>query len=205
MVLSQMAEAYDIQPASRRPDFSAAANAAKEAEPKRFPRSGRKWQGAMEGVPRSWRLCGAARCAIGADGSATRHHRHRPGASATVCPTAEKIMAPPFGGQFDHKQIRRKIWSGRWDSNPRPQPWQGCALPLSYTRIHRPSGRGLYGPSRARLQDRKIRLTPDCDSFFGSTGTGAWTRSDTAKSPPNGSICRARQDRPSLADRAAIG
>src|SRR6476660_9866019 len=19
------------------------------------------------------------------------------------------------------------IWSGRWDSNPRPQPWQGCA------------------------------------------------------------------------------
>src|SRR5262249_38659866 len=27
------------------------------------------------------------------------------------------------------------IWSGRWDSNPRPQPWQGCALPLSYTRV----------------------------------------------------------------------
>ncbi len=27
------------------------------------------------------------------------------------------------------------FWSGRWDSNPRPQPWQGCALPLSYTRI----------------------------------------------------------------------
>ena len=26
-------------------------------------------------------------------------------------------------------------WSGRGDSNPRPQPWQGCALPLSYTRI----------------------------------------------------------------------
>ena len=29
-----------------------------------------------------------------------------------------------------------EIWSGRRDSNPRPQPWQGCALPLSYTRIH---------------------------------------------------------------------
>ena len=26
------------------------------------------------------------------------------------------------------------IWSGRRDSNPRPQPWQGCALPLSYAR-----------------------------------------------------------------------
>jgi hypothetical protein len=29
----------------------------------------------------------------------------------------------------------RVYWSGRWDSNPRPQPWQGCALPLSYARI----------------------------------------------------------------------
>src|SRR3569832_670880 len=27
-----------------------------------------------------------------------------------------------------------KQWSGRRDSNPRPQPWQGCALPLSYAR-----------------------------------------------------------------------
>ena len=25
-------------------------------------------------------------------------------------------------------------WSGKRDSNPRPQPWQGCALPLSYFR-----------------------------------------------------------------------
>jgi hypothetical protein len=28
-------------------------------------------------------------------------------------------------------------WSGRRDSNPRPQPWQGCALPLSYARAPR--------------------------------------------------------------------
>ena len=26
-------------------------------------------------------------------------------------------------------------WSGRRDSNPRLQPWQGCALPLSYARL----------------------------------------------------------------------
>ena len=25
-------------------------------------------------------------------------------------------------------------WSGRWDLNPRPSPWQGDALPLSYSR-----------------------------------------------------------------------
>ena len=30
-----------------------------------------------------------------------------------------------------------KDWSGRRDSNPRPQPWQGCALPLSYARADR--------------------------------------------------------------------
>ena len=36
-------------------------------------------------------------------------------------------------------------WSGRWDSNPRPQPWQGCALPLSYTRTLRPAGRYPVG------------------------------------------------------------
>src|ERR1700709_657497 len=29
----------------------------------------------------------------------------------------------------------KKIWSGRRGSNPRPRPWQGRALPLSYTRI----------------------------------------------------------------------
>ena len=42
------------------------------------------------------------------------------------------------------------VWSGRRDSNPRPQPWQGCALPLSYARsgdlgtvrLARPSGAG---------------------------------------------------------------
>src|SRR3954452_5612752 len=30
---------------------------------------------------------------------------------------------------------RGRDWSGRRDSNPRPRPWQGRALPLSYTRI----------------------------------------------------------------------
>ena len=33
-------------------------------------------------------------------------------------------------------------WSGRRDSNPRPQPWQGCALPLSYART---AGRNRRG------------------------------------------------------------
>src|SRR6056297_2891636 len=29
---------------------------------------------------------------------------------------------------------RQKKWSGKRDSNSRLQPWQGCTLPLSYSR-----------------------------------------------------------------------
>ena len=29
---------------------------------------------------------------------------------------------------------QRKNWSGKGDLNPRPSPWQGDALPLSYSR-----------------------------------------------------------------------
>src|SRR5690242_6462603 len=48
----------------------------------------------------------------------------------------------PDGGFFG-------VWSGRRDSNPRPRPWQGRALPLSYTRIrgnpYHSGGGGLQG------------------------------------------------------------
>lgn len=27
------------------------------------------------------------------------------------------------------------LQSGRWDSNPRPSPWQGDVLPLNYARV----------------------------------------------------------------------
>ncbi len=33
------------------------------------------------------------------------------------------------------EKIEAIQWSGRRDSNPRLQPWQGCALPLSYARL----------------------------------------------------------------------
>jgi hypothetical protein len=47
----------------------------------------------------------------------------------------------------------KENWSGRRDSNPRPQPWQGCALPLSYTRSRGESRKQrVYGRTRRRLQ-----------------------------------------------------
>ena len=49
-------------------------------------------------------------------------------------------------------------WSGRRDSNPRPQPWQGCALPLSYTRIRLGS---RYFPVLSILQKSLAFATGD--------------------------------------------
>ena len=37
-------------------------------------------------------------------------------------------------------------WSGRRDSNPRPPPWQGGALPLSHFRTRRPGGADASRP-----------------------------------------------------------
>jgi hypothetical protein len=33
-----------------------------------------------------------------------------------------------------HHERKTKYWSGKRDLNPRPSPWQGDALPLSYSR-----------------------------------------------------------------------
>ena len=35
---------------------------------------------------------------------------------------------------LDFGSSTRRRWSGKRDSNPRPSPWQGDALPLSYSR-----------------------------------------------------------------------
>ena len=50
--------------------------------------------------------------------------------------------------------IRRKSWSGRRDSNSRPSPWQGDALPLSHFRIKilLVEGGG-FEPPKAQLTD----------------------------------------------------
>src|SRR4030042_6489683 len=39
------------------------------------------------------------------------------------------VKMPTAGGDRPPSQ------SGRWDSNPRPSPWQGDVLPLNYTRL----------------------------------------------------------------------
>ncbi len=43
------------------------------------------------------------------------------------------LSESPVGGQID-RLCCKESWSGKGDLNPRPSPWQGDALPLSYSR-----------------------------------------------------------------------
>ena len=54
----------------------------------------------------------------------------------------------------------KKFWSGRRDSNPRPRPWQGRALPLSYTRIREIGGD--HAPATGRAMPNAHR---ECNSL----------------------------------------
>ncbi len=80
----------------------------------------------------------------------TANDRQQPGADGGAYCHAESLWLDSRGPHRERKTsrndeaARRRLivsltfgwenWSGRRDSNPRPQPWQGCALPLSYTR-----------------------------------------------------------------------
>ncbi len=74
----------------------------------------------------------------------TLHHSRKPPKHRWNAPCAASPMLPRHRGQAEEakngpegpSQLNDidKNWSGRRDSNPRPQPWQGCALPLSYAR-----------------------------------------------------------------------
>src|SRR4051812_24427941 len=68
--------------------------------------------------------CGA--CASGIDRTAVHNKSEcNPALTGRACGHCSRKVGPEIP----------KFWSGRRDSNPRPRPWQGRALPLSYTRI----------------------------------------------------------------------
>ena len=75
-------------------------------------------------------------------------------------------------------------WSGRRDLNPRPSPWQGDALPLSYSRLvlikyigwaaHGQRGRGLFCTIQVRLEwgeDLSAEVRDDSDAVCASIGS----------------------------------
>src|SRR6266478_1056615 len=65
----------------------------------------------------------------------------------------------------------KKSWSGRRGSNPRPRPWQGRALPLSYTRIREIGGDRSPAIGRAMPNAaRECNSPPDGPESAGLTG-----------------------------------
>src|SRR6476661_6239472 len=64
-----------------------------------------------------------------------------------VC-TALQAVASPLG--HSTVKVESNLSSGRRDSNPRPQPWQGCALPAA-PRPHAPcNSRRMFSVVRLR-------------------------------------------------------
>src|SRR5208337_2062906 len=77
-------------------------------------------------------------------------------------PAGKSPLAEQAGG-------KQKIWSGRRGSNPRHRPWQGRALPLSYSRSTGKLYR-IFGQERplaaARLVTRGRRYANSTSIFF---------------------------------------
>ena len=66
------------------------------------------------------------------------HHASRicPFRSGKRASNGRRSDRDPLGELFFKLDCNNEVetWSGKRDSNSRPQPWQGCALPLSYSR-----------------------------------------------------------------------
>jgi hypothetical protein len=77
----------------------------------------------------------------------------------------------------------RPTWSGRRDSNPRPPPWQGGALPTE----PRPRGSsGYQGPRADRKRRQRVPVEPNppsprCDPGSSATSTGSTMANGTTK------------------------
>src|ERR1700757_2745954 len=74
-----------------------------------------------------------------------------------------ETKSPPCERAFVKFRIRG-TWSGRRDSNPRPRPWQGRALPLSYTRVranpYHSGGGGLQALAQPRQAAASCPMAP---------------------------------------------
>src|SRR3989304_3711488 len=71
---------------------------------------------------------------LGAHELCTMNHERYLEAAPGLEP-GNKGFAPPSLGHWAPPP--RHPWSGKRDLNPRPSPWQGDALPLSYSRLER--------------------------------------------------------------------
>jgi hypothetical protein len=81
--------------------------------------------------------------------SRKRKHLDPEGEIARLPSVHSETKSPRHARAFVKRCQFKKSWSGRRDSNPRPRPWQGRALPLSYTRIREFGGTEAPATGRA--------------------------------------------------------
>jgi hypothetical protein len=55
--------------------------------------------------------------------------------SHPLAPSPQSRVDHPFTATVESGLYQGLLWSGRRDSNPRPSPWQGDALPLRHFRV----------------------------------------------------------------------
>ena len=99
----------------------------------------------------------------------TRSALHTPQAKS-IPPANKKDRNPIPSDSCPCRTFCRALWSGKRDSDPRPPPWQGGALPLSYFRnacqknfVERKTGFGPATPTLARWCST-TELFPQCVS-----------------------------------------
>ena len=105
------------------------------------------------------RVCEAVRYPTGRAGNRPRR-RSRFFTSITPLGTSDRRLSErrraPMGVPLVRgRRIFARFWSGRRGSNPRPRPWQGRALPLSYTRV-----RKRWRQSKRRQRGELCQMRP---------------------------------------------
>src|SRR5687768_11957813 len=80
---------------------------------------------------------------------ASKHHKSRRGVDGIR--TRDQGFADPCLTTWPRRHTFQLL-SGRWDSNPRPSPWQGDVLPLYYAR----SSWSVFLTESAETQNRTV-------------------------------------------------
>ena len=64
-------------------------------------------------------------------------YQHDTRSGVASFPAANVKKSPTSYSRSGLEDVRENVnlWSGRRELNPRRQPWQGCTLPLSYSRV----------------------------------------------------------------------
>jgi hypothetical protein len=91
--------------------------------------------------------------------------------------------APPWEPHTRRKKTRRGKWSGKRDSNPRPRPWQGRALPTELFPLARPGPGALAAGPLGWLQPCKPDNLAESRGVVNRSGSRLTRRPEAERIP----------------------